>query len=148
MRPTINGSIPASVDALLAYIEELPPEAWLALGADHDAERAHSTFSTALLIRDAAIADHALDCTAWLVRDAVETLAWLAQRRLGRASDRDRARLTRARERIERAALALVVRDALPPVDFDALYVALEPTVPLPAARDRWPRGSEIWKAG
>lgn len=142
--------IPERVEALLDAVGALEPGAWLAAGSRDETAGDAAAVATATLIRDAAIADNALDYPAWLVRDALETLAWLNARRLGRVGATDRARFARGHEQFERAALALLVADALPARDLQALCAAIAPASLVdavrPPSRDTEPTpGLDAW---
>lgn len=104
MRTPALGSLPLAVDALLARVEALAPSAWLAIGDGGRVDDA--VLADALLVGGAVTSDSSPCVDGLVVRDAVGTLAWLAERRLAPLGRADRARLTAARDRLERAALA------------------------------------------
>lgn len=97
------GSLPLEIDGFLARVEALAPSAWLAIGDGGPVD--DTVLAAALLGWDTVTSDGPADVDGVFVRDALGTLAWLAERRLAPLRRADRARLTAARERLERAAL-------------------------------------------
>lgn len=100
-----------SVDAFLCLLAELSVDDWLAIGDRPPAK------SDTVAILDAAITDQRLNVHAWLVRDSVETIAFLARCSLPPQPIRAHFAMTRARIAAECAALAIVARPWLAPSD-------------------------------
>ena len=103
-----DGTRFASVDAFLHFLAELSLVDWLAIGNLRPVE------PRIIATLQATLAQHHLRVDAWLLRDAVETLAFLASS--SRAMLRDeRHAMGRARKVAEDAALAILAYEALPP---------------------------------
>ncbi len=123
--------------AVLEFIDaltELPGETWLAIGR---AIREHpdrlSELSSARAILDVTIADRHLALSAWHVKDAIETLAFVAGRDLGNISARDRRFFDETHAAAEEAALAVLARPYLADADFAVLYAPFAHQLPAPA---------------
>jgi hypothetical protein len=103
------------VNAFVDRLVDLPFFAWLAIGQSVSSQ--HDGLPVRLAARDAldiAIVDHGLGVPAWYVRDAVETAAFLAARRVSPWSRRERALFSAAHGTAATAALALLARAHLP----------------------------------
>ena len=135
MRPLAHEAHSPDVDVFLQRVEALEARTWLEIGAVAPTD--DPALAAALVRRDGALSAATLAVEAWRVRDAVLTLAWLAERRappIGRAGRRC---LATGRERIECAALAHLVADALAPDELLALCAATSRWLPLPAPATR-----------
>jgi hypothetical protein len=120
-----------AVHAFAERLATLPYQRWLEIGRTLPAdasERSPRAATPAAL--EAAIAAQGLAFAAWLARDAVETAAFLATDVAWRCSARERRVIARTRRAAEAAALALLVRDALPPPDFATLLAPFEHALP------------------
>lgn len=115
----------AGVNAFVDQLVDLPASEWEAVGravaADHAALLVRRAAWTAI---DGAITDHGLGMTAWYVRDAVDTAAFLASRGVSRWSPDGRRMFAAAHGAAEVAALALLARTRL---GADTLSVACAP---------------------
>lgn len=111
-----------SANAFLDRLGELPLSEWLDIGRAIETDRnALAQRSTAWVILDATIADRQLSVAAWYVRDAVETVAFLARNSGPKLSRTDRRAFAGAQGAAEEAALAVLARAHLSAQDFDAL---------------------------
>ena len=121
------------VDALCA----LSLAAWLEMGqrllGDELGAAARAAAWTAL---DAAIAERRLGVAVWHVRDAVETAAFLATRRVPRMSRVERRAMVAAQGAAEEAAIALLAREHVRPADYETLAAPFGAWIPVgvPAA--------------
>ena len=110
------------VDAFLDHLVELPAAEWLAIGEDLIADRngvpvRHRTWAEleAILLRGR------FGLAVWKVREAVDTVAFLATREWPRWSRHERRLFAAAHGAAEAAALALLARDELPADAYRAL---------------------------
>jgi hypothetical protein len=106
--PRVDGTRFGSVDAFLHFLGELSLVDWLAIGSLPPVE------PRIIAALRATLAHHHLQVDAWLLRDSVETIAFLVTD--PRAMSRDeRQALGRARKAAEDAAPAILAHDALAP---------------------------------
>ena len=103
------------VNAFVDLLAGLPVAAWLDIGRSIASDR------EGLPVRrdawnqlDATIADQRLGLSAWYVRDAVETAAFLASGCMSRWTAEERRMFAAAQRAAETAALALLARVHLP----------------------------------
>ena len=118
-----------SVDAFVDRLAELTLDQWFDVG--HRLVTNHETLalrSTSWAIMNATIADRRLGLAAWHARDAVETMAYLTSEAAPRLSPRARRLFAAAHAAAEDAALAVLVREHLPPEDFAVLCAPFDST--------------------
>ena len=101
----------ASVSEFVDSLVEVPLETWLAIGRNLVADR------NGLAVRQAgwgkvetAVREGDLGLAAWSVRDALDTVAFLASRHASRWSREERCAFAATQGAAEAAALALLVR--------------------------------------
>jgi hypothetical protein len=117
------------LNVFLEFLATLTLDDWLGVGASPPVE-AHT-----VAILEATVADRRLQLDAWRVRDAVETLAFLACCPLPpRPRDLHRA-MVRARAAAEHAGLAIIARDWLAPSDVAELLSPFSDRASAVAAR-------------
>lgn len=126
--PCSDGSM-RDVETFIDFLAGLSTEGWLTLGAGS------LCASSQAAILDATLATQRLHFDAWLVRDSIETLVFIAGSSLPRPR-RDHCAMSRARVAAERAALAILARPWLAASDFNALVS------PISSSRQREWRGS------
>jgi hypothetical protein len=118
---SVDGLSVSQVAPFVDGLGVLTLEEWLDIGrvilADRDGL---SSRVTAWVILEATIADRRLDVAAWYVRDAVETMAYLA-RRTAPLSRSERRLFMAAHGGAEEAALAVMAREHMAVLDFEAL---------------------------
>lgn len=116
-----TGSKP--VDEFLARVADLSCDEWLLIGTfERVLSRKPEWRSTALLLADTIVADRRREMARWVANDAIQTCTELAELGSPDHSRRTRELMAFARQAARRAALALLVRDELPPRDFEVLY--------------------------
>jgi hypothetical protein len=121
------------VSAFLDFLGERSADEWLTIGASPSAD------AGIVAILEAAVADQRLHVDAWHVRDAVETLVFLATCPLGAPPRRAQRAMTRARVAAEHAALAIIVRRSLRCADVAELlapFSGLDDRLASPKLRD------------
>jgi len=120
-----------SVNTFIDFLAELPPDAWLAIGAltPVEASRAATLEET--------IVHQQLQVDAWRVKDDVQTLAFLASRSLSARSTHAHGTMARARTAAERAGLAIVARPWLSSSDVAELLSPFSARRPAGLARAR-----------
>jgi hypothetical protein len=111
------------VDAFVDRLVELPLSDWLAIGTELSADGGVVAQRTWHCVQR-TIARVGLGLTAWKVRDAVVTAAFLASRRKMRWSRDERSSFATARGAAEATALAFLVRDH---VDIETLRCLFAP---------------------
>lgn len=110
------------VTSFIDRLADLPPSEWVAIGrAAVDDRTTAAARSTSAVIVDATIAHWQLGVAAWYVRDAIETIAFLARNTTHGLSRADRRMFLVAQLAAEDVALALLVQPCLPAQDFDVL---------------------------
>lgn len=125
----------SAANAFVERVGDLPLTSWLAIGRAvmgagvDSADRAASWTSV-----ERAIADHRLELAAWFVRDAVETIAYMASHSAALLSRPDRRVFAAAHGAAEEAALAVLVRRHLLDADFDRVCAPFAERGPLESA--------------
>ena len=115
------------VNAFADRLRALPLADWLDVGRSEVADPARaSQRATAFAIVDAAIATHGLGIAAWYARDTVETAVCLATSGVPRETARERRLMAAAHGAAEAAALALLARAVIAPMDFATLFAPFE----------------------
>lgn len=119
------------VDALC----ELPLAHWLRIGrrVAGDQQGVAVRVATRALL-DRVLVEQRLGIAAWHVRDAVETVAFLATRTAPPLSRAERRELMTAQDAAEEAALALLAREHLPEAAYETLGRAFSTLL---SAKDR-----------
>jgi hypothetical protein len=121
----------APVDTFADEMSALPVEKWLEVGRTLVAdEAAASRRATAIAALEATIDRRGLGVTAWYVRDAVDTGAYLASHAVPRWTSADRRIFAAAHGAAEDAALALLARDHVAPADFEVLFAPFAQCLP------------------
>lgn len=105
------------IDTFMDFLADLSVDDWLAVGA----RNSRPPISTVSAL-EATLSDQRLHVDAWLARDEVETLVFLATCSLSRARRAYRA-INSARAAAERAALAIIASPWLAPSDVDELLL-------------------------
>lgn len=99
----------AEVNAFVDWLAALPLNAWLEIGRSIASDRSRiASRGIAWEQLQDTIAEHELQVAAWLVRDAVETAAFLAGHSLRRWSPEERRMFAAAHGAAETAALAML----------------------------------------
>lgn len=115
------------VNAFADRLVELPLVSWCTIGQsisdDHDGLPVRRYACNAL---DTALADHLLGLSRWYARDVVETAAYYASGGVRGWSREQRLAFAAARCGAETAALALLARNHLSEMAFDALCAPFE----------------------
>jgi len=125
----------AAANAFVERVGDLPLTSWLAIGRAVMAAGVDSAEGAASWTNvERAIADHRLELAAWHVRDAVETIAYVASHSTALLSRADRRVFAAAHGAAEEAALAVLVRRHLPDGDFDRLCAPFAERGPLESA--------------
>jgi len=103
-------------------LAELPPSSWLEVGRSLLADRdGRATRDVAWSALERVIREHQLEVSAWNVRDAVETVAFLVTPSHARLSRAERRSSDAARQAAEDAAAAMLARPYLDVADFETL---------------------------
>lgn len=114
-----------AIQRVIPFIErsaEYPVSAWLKFGEAAVADEPdRASRSTARAILDATIADRRMAVAAWLVRDAVDTAAFLVRHSARDISRLNRRHLVAAQQAIEEAALAMLAQRHLSRADVEVL---------------------------
>jgi hypothetical protein len=105
-------------------LTQLPYAGWLHIGRTLAGDSEPPVRQAARGDVARAIADHRLAVAAWLARDAVDTVVYLATRPMARASRSDQRLVASAHRAAEAAALAIV---AAPYVSATSLRTLCEP---------------------
>jgi hypothetical protein len=117
-------------NAFVDRLAEFTPAQWLDVGrhvvTNHETVALHAR---ARAIMDATIANRSLGLAAWHVRDAVETIAYLASHCGPNLSRQQRRHFAAARAGAEDAALAVLTREHLAPEEFAALCSPINPNI-------------------
>jgi hypothetical protein len=120
------------VNPFIDRLAELRLSEWLAIGRvaleDRDVGRASRSTSRAIL--DAIIAHQHLDIVAWYVRDAVDTVGFLARQAAPSLTRADQRIFDAAQAAAQEAALAVVVRESLPMADFQTMCAPFDVLTP------------------
>ncbi|HKW10962.1 MAG TPA: hypothetical protein VJO33_11335 [Gemmatimonadaceae bacterium] len=123
--------VPGPADAFLDQLVELPSAKWLAIGealvADRDGIPVRQRSWEEV---DATLIRGRLGLAVWRVREAVDTVAFLATREWPRWSRHERRVFAAAHGAAEAAALALLARDELPVEAYRALTAPFASCVP------------------
>lgn len=123
--PRENAALTVRTSDFLDRLADLPLTAWLATGRALSSDReALDVRQRAWEMLDAAIASHGLGFTAWSMRDAVETIAFLKTRELREWTPAERRYFASAHGAAEAATLAVLARDHLSDHDFQALVAS------------------------
>ncbi len=110
------------VDEFVDRLASLPFATWAEIGAGVSGDRdLLARRATAHTLLDAILADRQLLVTAWYVRDAVDTAAFLASRTAITPKSAQRRLFAAAHGAAEAAALALLAADHLARADRDVL---------------------------
>lgn len=124
-RPHPSAALVSRVNEFLDRLAELPLTIWLATGRALSIDRAaigvRQRASEAL---DVAIGSHGLGFTAWSMRDAVETVAFVKARELREWVPAERRYFAAAHGAAETATLAVLAREHLSDEDFRVLVAA------------------------
>lgn len=113
----------AGVNAFVDGLAALPFTEWLRIGRLIATDRvAHAARSCAWPILDATIGAAGLRVTAWYVRDAVDTSAFIASAWVRRWSSAERWAFSAAHGAAEDAGLAVLTRPDLSEEDFAIFY--------------------------
>jgi hypothetical protein len=111
----------APVDGLLDWLVELPLAQWLAVGRNAASSPQSPAHSASCVVISTTIVDQRLELAAWHVRDAIETVAFIASHSRRPMSRADRRSFSVAHGVAEETALALLTRDFLPSESFRLL---------------------------
>lgn len=129
LTPRIEPAL-ARVDTFVDGLADLSLASWLDIGrsivSNHDLSTGRSAAVSSM---DAAITEHGHAVSAWYVRDAVETAAFLAMNAAPRPSSEARRLFAAAHGAAEDLALSLLVRDSLSEADFAVLYAPFAPAL-------------------
>ena len=112
------------VNAFVDRLAELPARAWIEIGRARMSTPADDRHGIAFALLEATIGAHEMGVTAWYVRDAVETAAFLAASAMPRWTREERRAFVAAQGAAEDAALALLARSYLAQADFDLLFAS------------------------
>ena len=128
----------SSVDAFLDFLADLEFDEWIALGTRYPIQ------PRTIVLLEAIILDRRLEVDAWMIRDAVETIAFLVSGAFPPRPTRTYRAMVHARVAAECAALAILARRWLPPSDVAELLSPFSArlSTEVPAAQPRSARPS------
>jgi hypothetical protein len=126
----LEASALLAAKAFADRLGDLPLARWLAVGHSIIATGTPSPEQTAAWANaERAIVEQRLDLAAWHVRDAVETVAYLAGHSARKLSRNDRRAFAAAHGAAEETALALLVSRRLSVVDLERLCAPFDDLV-------------------
>jgi hypothetical protein len=112
-----------ALGSFLDFLEMLSLDDWLAVGASSTEPLVAPRGHVAAALLEATLTNQRLEFDAWLVRDAVETVAFLACLPSAPLPVQAARRMAAARSAAERAALAVLARAWLPTSDVEELIL-------------------------